>query len=116
MSGVSQRYRRRSRSTEMDNPFRIFDDIRQAYLRYLDSPFRLRYDALLSERRALLDQDRQLYRRPLFEPITPYELCGETVTQVAARFGLSAEVAQFITRGLFRPDPQGNERELYRHQ
>ena len=41
----------------MNDPFAIFDNIRTAYLRYLDSPFRLRYDALLEERRALLDQD-----------------------------------------------------------
>ncbi len=46
----------------MDNPFRIFDELREAYLRYLDSPFRLRYQALLGERRDLLDADRQLYR------------------------------------------------------
>ena len=55
----------------MENPFRVFDQIRKAYLRYLDSPFRLRYDALLSERRDLLDQDRQLYRLPLIEPVWP---------------------------------------------
>ena len=46
----------------MDDPFRVFDKIKRAYLRYLDSPFRLRYDALLEERRSLLDQDRQLVR------------------------------------------------------
>ena len=46
----------------MDDPFHVFQEIRRAYLRYLDSPFRLRYDALLDERRELLDRDRQLYR------------------------------------------------------
>ncbi|MBI4502885.1 MAG: DEAD/DEAH box helicase [Gemmatimonadetes bacterium] len=99
----------------MDNPFRIFDEIRQAYLRYLDSPFRLRYEALLSERRALLDQDRQLYREPLFEPLAPPESSQLTVAQACARLDIPAEAASFITSG-------GDEglfpgaRTLHRHQ
>jgi DEAD/DEAH box helicase domain-containing protein len=94
----------------MDNPFRIFDEIRQAYLRYLDSPFRLRYEALLSERRDLLDQDRQLYREPLFEPLAPHESSQLTVAQACAQ-----DAAGFITsggdRGLFPA-----ARTLHRHQ
>ena len=58
----------------MNDPFKTFNELRQAYLRYLDSPFRLRYPALMEERRRLLDRDRQLYRDPLFEPIVPYDL------------------------------------------
>ena len=95
----------------MDNPFRVFDEIRQAFLRYLDSPFRLRYDALLEERRSLLDADRQLYRLPLFEPVAPYELSGSTVSDACRRLGLRQEVAEFIGAGLFPPN-----RELYKHQ
>ena len=60
----------------MDNPFGIFEAIKRSYLRYLDSPFRLRYQALLDERRALLDRDGQLYREPLYEPIAPYRFSG----------------------------------------
>ncbi len=99
----------------MDNPFRIFDEIRQAYLRYLDSPFRLRYDALLAERRELLDRDRQLYRDPLFEPLTPHESSQLAVAQACARLGVSPDAAAFITsggdRGLFPA-----VRTLHRHQ
>src|ERR1019366_6020659 len=71
----------RNRIVQMENPFHIFDSIRQAYLRYLDSPFRLRYQALLNERRALLDRDGQLYREPLYEPISPYESSGLTAIE-----------------------------------
>ncbi|MBI4473474.1 MAG: DEAD/DEAH box helicase [Acidobacteria bacterium] len=88
----------------MDAPFQVFDEIRLAYLRYLDSPFRLRYDALLEERRQLLDQDRQLYREPLIEPIPPYESSGLTVAQACSRLGVTNDAAEFITRGLFRRD------------
>jgi hypothetical protein len=95
----------------MDDPFRIFDNIRQAYLRYLDSPFRLRYAALMGERRRLLDQDLQLYRNPLFEPVSAYEPSGKTVAAACADLGVDAPVADFLTRGLFKPADI-----LYQHQ
>ncbi len=95
----------------MDNPFKIFDEIRSAYLRYLDSPFRLRYDALLIERRNLLDRDRQLYREPLFEPVAPYKSSNFTVAQACVGLGISPDAAAFITSGLVPP-----HRLLHRHQ
>lgn len=95
----------------MDDPFRVFEEIRSAYLRYLDSPFRLRYDSLLEERRQLLDQDRQLYRLPLIEALAPYESSNLTVAQACAALGVPPEAADFITRGLFRADVP-----LHRHQ
>ena len=95
----------------MDDPFRVFHEIRSAYLRYLDSPFRLRYDALLQERRQLLDQDRQLYRLPLIEALAPYESSHFTVEQACAALNVPQEAADFITRGLFRSDVS-----LHRHQ
>jgi len=94
-----------------DDPFETFDEIRKAYLRYLDSPFRLRYEALMDERRMLLDQDRQLYRQPLFEPITPYESSGLSTHDACQRLGVMAEAADFISVGLFP-----SNRTLYRHQ
>ena len=96
----------------MNDPFRTFDDLREAYLRYLDSPFRLRYPALMEERRRLLDQDRQLYREPLFEPIVPYETSRATIHAACAEVGTTAGVADYIaTSGLFPED-----RKLFRHQ
>ena len=96
----------------MNDPFRTFDDLRDAYLRYLDSPFRLRYPALMEERRRLLDQDRQLYREPLFEPIVPYETSDATIHAACAEVGTTADVADYIaTSGLFPPG-----RKLFRHQ
>ena len=95
----------------MDNPFQTFDDIRDAYLRYLDSPFRLRYRALLDERRELLNDDRQLYRHPLIEPLSPYELSDYTLPQECQRLGIPLQVGELLTSGLFRSDLP-----LYRHQ
>lgn len=88
----------------MNDPFQVFEEIRLAYQRYLDSPFRLRYDALREERRNLLFQDRQLFREPLIEPIPPYESSDLTVGQACNQLGIPDEAADFITRGLFRRD------------
>jgi DEAD/DEAH box helicase domain-containing protein len=95
----------------LDNPFRVFDQIRQTFLRYLDSPFRLRYEALLEERRSLLNRDRQLFREPLIEPVAPYQSSGLTIAGACDRLGVSQDVADFIASGLFAGD-----RELYEHQ
>lgn len=95
----------------MNNPFKVFDEVRRAYLRYLDSPFRLRYDALMEERRNLLDQDGQLYRDPLIEPVAPYELSPFTVSTACGELGIPQRVADFMTLGLFPAD-----RRLYEHQ
>ena len=67
----------------MSNPLAIFEDLRDTYFRYLDSPFDLRYPDLVAERRALLDADGRLYRRPLIEPVPAYQLCGQTFSQAA---------------------------------
>ena len=96
----------------MNDPFRTFDDLREAYLRYLDSPFRLRYPALMEERRQLLDQDRQLYRKPLFEPIVPYEVSTSTIHAGAKQVGTSVDVADYVaSSGLFPA-----KRALFQHQ
>ena len=95
----------------MNDPFKTFDEIRSAFLRYLDSPFRLRYQILMDERRALFDRDRQLYRDPLFEPIIPYESSGFSVRETCEALGVDQEVAAFLNQGLFPAD-----RKLYRHQ
>ena len=102
----------------MNNPLAIFDNLREMYLRYLDSPFDLRYPDLIAERRALLDTDGRLYRRPLIEPVPAYQTSGMTFQQAAAAAlagtwpsNLVTHLTEFVSQGLF---PVG--RELYVHQ
>lgn len=57
----------------MNNPIQLFDLLRQMYLRYLDSPFDVRYPDLVAERRRLLDEDGRIFREPLIEPVPLYE-------------------------------------------
>jgi Lhr-like helicase len=100
----------------MNDPFRIFDAIRQAYLRYLDSPFRLRYQALLDERRDLLNRDGQLFRDPLLEAMAPYVSSEKTAIEAAALLGAPKAAGDFIVQKLFEPDSKGSHRHLHAHQ
>ena len=102
----------------MTSPLAIFEALRDIYLRYLDSPFDLRYPDLVAERRDLVDADGRLYRYPLIEPVPAYATCGEVFPQVAAAAlgpnwpaNIVADVAGFASQGLFPPT-----RQLYTHQ
>src|SRR5258706_7988417 len=102
----------------MTNPISLFNQLRQTYLRYLESPFDLRYEPLVSERRMMFDQDGRLYRDPLIEPVPPYVSSGLRFDMAAAEIlraswpsGLITDLAEFVGLGLFPPS-----RELYSHQ
>lgn len=107
----------------MTNPIALFENLRDTYLRYLDSPYDLRYPDLVAERRALLDVDGRLYREPLIEPVPAYQSSGRTFAQAVAQL-LTAwtsrdrdATADFVSQGLFTPMlPNGSPRELYSHQ
>ncbi len=92
----------------MSNPISLFNDLREMYLRYLDSPFDLRYPDLVTERRALLGVDGRIFREPLAEPLPEYESTGQTFQAVAqARLGGTwtpadiADLADFVSLELF---------------
>ncbi len=90
------------------NPIRLFENLRDMYLRYLSSPLDLRYEDLTKERKDLLDHDGRIYRSPLIEPIPIYRSSEESFAQ-AARTLLNgrwqdseiADVAAFVEQGLF---------------
>ena len=95
----------------MSNPIRLFENLRDMYLRYLDSPFDIRYSDLTAERRQLLDQDGRIYRYPLIEPVPAYRSSNQSFAQAAqGLLGRSwqpseiTDVADFISQGLFPPN------------
>lgn len=102
----------------MASPLAVFDALRDIYVRYLDSPFDLRYPDLVAERRGLVDADGRLYRHPLIEPVPAYASSGQVFAEVAAAAlgptwpaGLVDDLTGFVSQGLFPPT-----RQLYTHQ
>lgn len=109
----------------MTDAIRTFEGLKQAYLRYFDSPYDLRFDELVEERRRILDRDGVLYREPLIEPQPPYAGSGfQDVAQVAssALAGIAGWTPQLIDdfstlalNGLFLSQNRPPI-ELYTHQ
>jgi len=108
----------------MTDPIQTFNSLKDAYLRYFDSPFDLRFEELVQSRRALLDRDGVLYRHALVEPQPPYAGSGRDVrSAVASVLGghagwppnAIADLADFAELGLF-PLRGGFPTELYTHQ
>src|SRR6266702_2011334 len=106
----------------MSNPIAIFEDLREMYLRYLDSPFDLRYPDLIAERRALLNVDGRLFRQPLIEPIPAYQSSNRTFQAIAqAQLGNSwsqgevADLADFVSLEVFPPDrlPYAHQEQVF---
>ena len=86
----------------------LFRELRETYLRYLDSPFDLRYQPLVDERRAMLDRDGRLYRAPLLEPAPPYVSSNQAFGAAAASLlggtwtaGEIFELARLLDRASF---------------
>ena len=92
----------------MNDPVAVFNNLRDLYLRYLDSPLDIRSADLKRERRDLLNKDRRLWREPLIEPVPAYPPCGADFSDVihtlldAPWNGVVAgEVADFLAPSLF---------------
>jgi hypothetical protein len=106
----------------MSNPLTLFDDLREMYLRYLDSPFDLRYPDLVAERRNLLNIDGRLFRQPLIEPIPAYQSSNNTFQGIAqSLLGPSwnaadvADLANFVSLELFPPSrlPYAHQQQVF---
>lgn len=106
----------------MSNPIALFEDLREMYQRYLDSPFDLRYPDLVAERRALLNVDGRLFRQPLIEPIPAYQSSNRTFQAIAqAHLGNSwtaadvAAVSELVSLELFPPSrlPYAHQEQVF---
>src|SRR5437867_10074679 len=107
----------------MSNPIALFDNLREMYLRYLDSPFDLRYPQLVSERRTLLNVDGRIFRQPLIEPIPAYQSSNQSFQAIAqALLGSSwnqadiSDLANFVSLELFPPGrlPYTHQEQVFR--
>ncbi|MEW8232444.1 MAG: DEAD/DEAH box helicase [Candidatus Thiodiazotropha endolucinida] len=106
----------------MRNPVAVFDKLREMYIRYLDSPFDLRYSDLVKERQQLIDQDGRIYRHPLLEAVPSYRKCQDVFSNIVHASldpvwpaGILDDLADFLSLGLFpaRRKPYTHQKETF---
>jgi DEAD/DEAH box helicase domain-containing protein len=78
----------------------VYDDIRSAYLRYVDTAYWLRSDELMAERRRLLTNTNLLFTEVLLEPVIPYDATVD-LAEIIASIGLDPMVGDWVGRALF---------------
>ena len=96
---------------------KIGEELREEYLRYLDTGIKLRYESAREERRRLFEQPGILLQPPFVE-ITNKYIGHKTMKQVCSDLSLDEEFANFVNAGLFYSETQGpcSERKLFDHQ
>ncbi len=99
----------------MANPRQVYQQIRDAYLRYYDTAFWLRSKPLRAERRALLEEELAIFQEPLLEPILPYPQ-GPSLYEIADRVGLSRRAADQLAVMLFPTVAKDGTFRLREHQ
>ena len=67
----------------MNNPIKQFERIRDFYITYIETAFRIRSDQIQQRRRNLLMEPGVLSTRPFLEPIPKYESSGVRIDQIA---------------------------------
>lgn len=101
----------------MTNPIKVYREISEAYLRYVDSAYWLRSEELMEERRNLLTSSDLLFTDVLIEPVIPYDATVD-LDEIAQRAGLDRESVAMVGRALFGKfvDPPGSPIKLRYHQ
>lgn len=81
-------------------PLTVYDEICDAYLRYVDTAYWLRDNALMKERRNLLEHGEAIFADLLLEPVLPYDPVVD-LNSFAERIGLRAEAIGLVGEALF---------------
>ncbi|WP_449372011.1 DEAD/DEAH box helicase [Arthrobacter psychrolactophilus] len=102
--------------TSKPHPISVSKDLREAFLRYFNTNYRLRSPGLTADREDLVGKEGQIFREPLVEPVLPYP-ASDDLLEVAIRAGYSEEVARIVGSAFFRDYvPDGQRLALRRHQ
>jgi hypothetical protein len=105
----------------MYDPIGGFDRIRELYITYLETAFRIGNAGVSAERRALLESPGTLCTEPLLEPVARYRSVDWTLRELAASQGSClpdfepeqrAAFVRLVSSGLF----DSADARLYEHQ
>jgi Lhr-like helicase len=92
------------------NPAESFDRLRKDLFRYYETPFRVRLEGVMRERRALLDQAGATWQEPWVEVLRPYAVTGVGASQALDGAGGPPELAELVRCGLLDFD------DIFTHQ
>lgn len=96
----------------MNDPQAVFESLRKHYMMYIESRFHLRHPLLRTERQALLNQDRRLFRKPAIEFVPPFVSSGKAMSEACKDIdSLPDDLGEFAAQGLFPADWK-----LHQHQ
>ncbi|MFG2043994.1 DEAD/DEAH box helicase [Dactylosporangium sp. NPDC048998] len=84
-------------------------DLQDAFLRYYDTAYELRDEAIGRERRELLEQGGSVFTDPYLELMPTYQPAGRTLAETFSSLGLD-EAADLVAQGLLPHD------RAYEHQ
>ena len=94
----------------MDNPIKIYKELKEIYLKYLSTGLALRHDKLNEERNLLFSKEDVICKEPIIELVPKYKE-AITLEQACKDLKLDISFAEFAAYGLF---PKKNK--LYVHQ
>ncbi len=77
--------------------------ILEDFLSYYDTPFALRSQSLMKERRDALERTGQVAQEPVLELIPRYQSSESTLEGLVERISPGSQFAQFARTGLFNP-------------
>jgi DEAD/DEAH box helicase domain-containing protein len=98
------------------NPLKVYNELSEAYLRYVDTEFWLRDQSIMAERRRLLEERGHLFTDVLLEPVVPYESTIK-LSDAVAEAGLSKEVTERVGKALYGSfTPPGAPYMIRNHQ
>jgi len=98
----------------MNNPIKVWRELKDTYIRYIESGLPLSESYYNKERRKLYDEPEAICQPPIIELVPRYEET-KTLTEVCTENNINLEFADFAKCGLF-PNVGGKERKLYKHQ
>lgn len=100
----------------MINPVAIGRNLKDIYLKYLDTGIPLREKCYIDERRKLYETNGVIMQSPIIEIVNKYEGDIE-LSKLCVQESLSKDIGEFINAGLLKTDNPGhNEIKIYKHQ
>ncbi|MET4141462.1 DEAD/DEAH box helicase [Pedobacter sp. UYP1] len=98
----------------MNNAFAVWRELRDIYLKYIDTGLPIKYKHLENERKHLLLAQDAICKDPIIELVPRYqEYC--TLTEACQQLNLMESYAEFAKTGLFA-SRNGQESKMYKHQ